>query len=544
MSVEPIKIALIAEGEHLPAWQYLMIERLVSIPEVVLSTVIFQREASPPWQWRAGLGLAGMLVWLDALLFRSIRSAQYSRSVLDLLGDVTVCMAGSQRYWRLVHDTRVDVVLDLRAGVLLPETLAWGKQGVWRYFYGKPGCHTRQVLGIVEYATGQAEFVSGVERFIAGHAGSECLYQAGNSVDQASLSRSIEPALWKMADFVPRCLIRQGSQMNPDGQGDAVTSESGYCLPGLSVFMQALSRYPAFLLRKLYQKLSGAEQQWILLVGMQRRRLPDVLQLEHFQRLVPSPDRFWADPMLVEHPDGTWLFFEEFIYAQGKGHLACMKLHEDGQHAQPVKVLERPYHLSYPFVFKWQGQYYMIPETAENHTLEIYRCETFPDQWVFDKNLMEGVDAFDATLHEQDGRWWMFVNMRQHPGESPHESLYLFYADSPLSTEWQAHPQNPVVSSAASARPAGPLVSEGGVLYRPSQHCAGWYGRGVNLNIVRQLDTHYYREDRVSCQTGVQGGQYEGMHTLSLGKGLTVMDAIQPIYKNRLREWMPEWNHA
>jgi hypothetical protein len=547
MPVEPIKIALIAEGEYLPAWQYLMLERLLGMTGITLVAVVLRGEALPGWSSRLTGYLLAALHWLDARLFRHPRQAQQPRSFLDLLGDVTVCMAGSQRYRQLVRASRVDVVVDLTNGDLLPETLAWARQGVWRHFCGKSACHTWQTLAVAEYATRQDEFLSGVERFVGGYVGAECLWQAGSSVDQVSLSRSLEPALWKMADFVPQCLTRLANHISPGCQGYAteiLLSDGGICKPGVPVLLKALTRYPVFLLRKLCQKLSGFEQQWILLLGDQRRRLPEVLELDGFRCLQPPPDRFWADPMLVEHTGETWLFFEEFLYAQGKGHLACMRLHEDGQYSPPSTILERPYHLSYPFVFQWQGQYYLIPESAENHTLELYRCETFPHQWVFEKNLMENVDAYDATLLEHDGRWWMFVNMRRHPGESPHETLYLFHADNPLSSEWQPHPQNPVIASAATARPAGPLVMEGEVLYRPSQHCAGWYGRGINLNVVVQLDMEVYREEPVMRRVCTQGGQYRGLHTLALGHGLTVLDAIRPVYRSRLGQWMAGWCDA
>ncbi len=547
MSVEPINIALIAEGEYLPAWQCLMLERLQAMPGVALVAVIFRGEPHLSCASRIQGCLLAALQWLDAALFRRPLSAQYRRSMLNLLGDVTACMVGSHRYQQLVQASSVDVVLDLGAGELLPETLGWAEQGVWRHFYGKSGCHTAQGLTVAEYAAGQDEFLSGVERFSSSQTGSKCIWQVGNSVDQVSLSRSLEPALWKMADFVPQCLARVANRASPACQGygaEASPSGNGCCRPGIPVLLKALARYPAFLWRKLCQQLSGFEWQWVLLLGNQQRSLPAFPALEVLQCLIPPPDRFWADPMLVEHAGGTWLFFEELIYAQGKGHIACMPIHTNGQCGEPFTVLERPYHLSYPFIFQWQGQYYMLPESAENHTLELYRCETFPHHWVFEKNLMEGVDAYDATLLEHAGRWWMFVNMRKHPGESPHETLYLFHADNPLSSTWQPHPQNPIVSSAASARPAGPLVTEGGVLYRPSQHCAGWYGRGINLHVVCQLDTQVYREELVSRQVCTQDGQYAGVHTLALAEGLTVMDAMRPVYKRWSRQWMPGWCHA
>ncbi len=38
-----------------------------------------------------------------------------------------------------------------------------------------------------------------------------------------------------------------------------------------------------------------------------------------------------------------------------KGHISVIRMDEQGVYSEPVKVLERPYHLSYPFVFEWEG---------------------------------------------------------------------------------------------------------------------------------------------------------------------------------------------
>lgn len=168
----------------------------------------------------------------------------------------------------------------------------------------------------------------------------------------------------------------------------------------------------------------------------------------------------------------------------------------------------------------------MIPETADNQTIELYRCEEFPHRWVFEKNLMNQVEAYDSTLLEYDGRWWLFTNMRKHVSCSSHESLYLFYADSPLSDAWIAHPHNPIETRSSHARPGGRIFLEEGKLYRPSQNCAGSYGRGLNLNQILQLDEQIYRESTISQCLPEGQSDLNGMHTLDSCPGLVVSDAL------------------
>ena len=71
-------------------------------------------------------------------------------------------------------------------------------------------------------------------------------------------------------------------------------------------------------------------------------------------------------------------------------------------------VIEKDYHLSYPFLFEWEGQCYMMPETAENRTIELYLAVEFPNRWTLDRVLMDGLYAVDATLVFHNGRYWMF----------------------------------------------------------------------------------------------------------------------------------------
>lgn len=532
MSAKLFRVALVLEGEYISSWQHLMLERLLAVGGISLVAVIF-RTPQPLSFWQCiGLGLFHGLQKVDALLFKSPASAQAAKSVLGVLGDVTMCEAGGKRFQELLAAGPVDIVVDLSGQEPLPETILWAKQGVWRHFFGRPASLSDKFVGMREYATRQDEIVSGLERIMETRAEPERLFYATTSTDPASINRGIERTLWKMADFIPQ----RFQEILHAGEDAFYRNLQGRLIhfplvptyqphpPALWIACQVLLRYPANFIRKLYLAMFRSEQ-WVLLVG-EHDDVRDAGALEHFRKLIPPPDRFWADPFVVVHAGEHYVFFEEMLYERGIGHLACIHLNQENGHSEPVKVLEQPYHLSYPFVFNYQGQYYMIPETAANHSVELYRCEEFPHRWAFEKKLMDGVEAYDATLQEHGGKWWMFVSMRTHASCSPNEALYLFHADSPLSTEWQAHPQNPVVSRASHARPGGRLFESEGRLYRPSQNCAGVYGRGLNINLVRQLDERVYREETVSSCLPDGGNDMNGLHTLGVGKGVSVADAV------------------
>ncbi len=105
--------------------------------------------------------------------------------------------------------------------------------------------------------------------------------------------------------------------------------------------------------------------------------------------LVPPRDRFWADPQIIERNGLYYVFIEELMYRDHKGRIAVLTIDKDGNASEPQTVLERPYHLSYPFLFEWEGELFMIPETSAAETIEVYRCDRFPDQWSLERVLMK-----------------------------------------------------------------------------------------------------------------------------------------------------------
>ncbi len=278
---------------------------------------------------------------------------------------------------------------------------------------------------------------------------------------------------------------------------------------------------------KVWRKLFYFEQ-WFLQIELPATAglIP---ALQRCAPLYPPVDRFWADPFIVSTPEAHYIFVEELLFSTRKGHIAVLELARDGTLGRVRKVLERPYHLSYPFLFKWDGVLYMLPESGGNRTVALYRCMEFPDRWVEDRVLLSGINAADATLVEHEGRWWMFMTQAES-GQSIHEHLYLYSADTPLGP-FLPHPANPVKSGLYGSRPAGALFSRDGVLYRPAQDCTRVYGEAVVLQRVDELTKSGFRETEVSRIAPERHPEVRRLHTMNAGEGIRVMDALRWIAK-------------
>ena len=118
--------------------------------------------------------------------------------------------------------------------------------------------------------------------------------------------------------------------------------------------------------------------QWIILIAPSTGYKS--LSWSNFKSFTPPLDRFWADPFVWFHKNKHYMFIEEVLYSTHRGRIICLTLDKEMNIQSNQIVLERPYHLSYPFLFEYEDQLYMVPETKENNGVEVYRCTHFPDQ--------------------------------------------------------------------------------------------------------------------------------------------------------------------
>jgi hypothetical protein len=249
---------------------------------------------------------------------------------------------------------------------------------------------------------------------------------------------------------------------------------------------------------------------------------------------VPPPGRFYADPFVVSSPEGTFVFLEDGPVGGGPARISVVPLRPDGTQASNVRVaLDRPSHLSYPFVFRDDGAWYMLPETAETGTVELLRARDFPWQWEPCGVLLHDIRAYDPTLVRHAGSYWLFVTTAA-PGASPSDELYLYSAPA-LMGPWRPHPLNPIVSDARRARPAGRVLRYGDSLIRPAQDASGGYGKRISLNRIDVLTHDEYRETPVGT---IEPGWLPGVvrtHTYTADGSIEALDGVR--YERR--SWSP-----
>jgi len=424
-----------------------------------------------------------------------------------------------------IREFDLDVALCFGFRILKGEALNIARHGVWSFHHGDNLVNRGGPAGFWEVMDGVPVTGSVLQILTEDLDNGRVIYRSWSpTADRFSVKANRNNLYWKSAAFVIRKLkeLADGVAIYPpENQFYRPYSNRLFRMPTNREMAPRLSRMVTKYAASKVQAALNSDQ-WALAYRFRSGPSDSNNTLYRFKNLVPPKDRFWADPFAIKSGENYYVFIEEYPYQTAKGHISVIELDRKGVVSGPRKVLERDYHLSYPFVFMWNGEYYMVPESAANKTVELYRAKTFPFVWELEKVLMTDVRAKDATLAEIDGTWWMFVSISE---QSIPDELYLFSALSPLGP-WTPHKRNPVKSDVRGSRPAGALFEWNGEVYRPAQDSSGRYGYAISINRVTQLDHEGFREEQVSSILPNWSKELLATHTISIAGDLTVVDCL------------------
>ncbi|MEK9612807.1 MAG: hypothetical protein VW080_02640 [Flavobacteriaceae bacterium] len=425
----------------------------------------------------------------------------------------------------------VDVFIRLGFRILRGEILNSSKYGIWSLHHGDNTVNRGGPAGVWEVLENWDETGVILQILSEDLDGGFILDKSTSSTDKVSFCRNRNNYYWKALSMIPRKL-NELYRLGEKDFFDRINKDKApyfyhnrlFTNPTNIIVLKAFFR---IYIHKLYSKLIRLFffEQWVLLFKLDKLNKISTCFFR-FKKILPPKDRFWADPFVIEKNEKYYIFIEELIYKENKGKICVIEMDQNGNYSSPQVVLERNYHLSYPFLFEENETLYMIPETAKNRTIELYKCIEFPTKWEFYLNIMENINAVDSTIVKKDNKYWLFCNIKENQGASICDELFLFYSDSLFNQNWTAHPNNPIVSDVKKSRPAGNIFALNNKLYRPSQNCAKRYGYGITINEITELNEKSYQENTVQSIYPNWEKDIRATHSLSNAGKLTVIDAI------------------
>ena len=239
-----------------------------------------------------------------------------------------------------------------------------------------------------------------------------------------------------------------------------------------------------------------------------------------------------ADPCLVVEDGRIFLYYEEMRLVSTKGRLRAGELHRDGTASNgSARRLGEPMirlrgHAAYPYVFKYDGGFYCVPDTGRSKRVALYQSDAPLGPWRRHSVLLDGVAARDSTVFFFGDRWWLLCTVAGDDPRSALANLHIWHASEPWGP-WAPHRLRPAKTDIRSSRPAGRPFIVDGVLYRPAQDCGPRYGARTVINRVLTLTPEEFVEEACCYLEPDPDGPYgRGLHTVAVVGGLVLVDGL------------------
>ncbi|KAL8251759.1 hypothetical protein R6Q59_035452 [Mikania micrantha] len=210
------------------------------------------------------------------------------------------------------------------------------------------------------------------------------------------------------------------------------------------------------------------------------------------------PSNFVADPFLYVQGEALYLFFETKNSLTMQGDIGVAKSIDNGASWQHLGVvLDEEWHLSYPYVFDYNGQIYMMPEGSKKGDLRLYRAVTFPVKWKLEKIILKR-PLIDSVIVQHDSKYWLFGSDHSRISTKKNGELEIWYSNTPFGP-WKQHKKNPVYNTnrKTGARNGGRPFFYNGSLYRLGQDDGETYGKRVRVFKIEVLTSYSYKEVEV-----------------------------------------------
>lgn len=230
--------------------------------------------------------------------------------------------------------------------------------------------------------------------------------------------------------------------------------------------------------------------------------------------IIPPKGFFWADPFYIKYKNKNYIFFESYSYSRKKGEIACGELKNNNIVNFKI-ILKKRYHLSYPFIFKYKNNYFMIPETFQEKKLQIFKCIKFPFKWTLYSTAFKNLSLVDTTIIKIKKNIWLFTNQMKKDTVEFNKNLYLYKINNLKFTKIVPHSKNPIISSFNGGRNAGSIFQIGNKFIRPSQiNKKNIYGYGLKLSVIEKIGLNQYKEKQLKKITPKERG-ITGIHHIS-----------------------------
>jgi len=230
---------------------------------------------------------------------------------------------------------------------------------------------------------------------------------------------------------------------------------------------------------------------------------------------------WYADPILYKKNKNIYLFMEAFEKKTQIGRIALARL-KDGVFSSPKIIIRKPYHMSYPCVFGYGDSTYMIPESSQNHSIELYKAvDDSLEKWELDKILGNCIHCVDSTIVQRNDSLYLISYVQNKSGYIT-KIFELDMIEKKLKDYKEIkHKQN-------KFRPAGKIYEQNNMIIRPVQDCRDCYGEKIRLLRINTKNNDLLGEEIGTIDTEIlHDFPIQRVHTIGMIDDIEVVDALE-----------------
>ncbi len=423
------------------------------------------------------------------------------RSLIEEIVDVRPEISKSGYFYNFLNDDierikdkNLDVIIRLGSGIIKGKMLNASKNGVFSFHHGDNQFFRGGPPGFWEVYFGKpltgfviqklTEILDGGEILFKGHVETKSNYY----LNQVSVFKNSTKYLSKVLDDL------RGNKIKFNINGD--NKAKIYKDPKFFETIKYLYNTYLKLIKRFFgEKLFNKKIRWYVSYksneGLENLKLDDFKVIDNIDK-----NRFLADPFVFKKDNKNFIFLEDFNFSKNKGIISCFEVENDkAKFLGPV--LEESFHLSFPYIFEYDNQIFMCPETHQKREIRIYICEKFPLKWRFYKTLIKNINSVDTILFEKDKLWWLITSTSNMSIKDFNE-LNIFYSETgPLTDSWKAHDLNPIVVNPNIARNGGIIINNEKIFRVSQKNGFNVYGEYFSVNEIKILNKNNFKEVNV-----------------------------------------------
>ena len=417
--------------------------------------------------------------------------------------------------YKKIKNYDLDIVIRFGFNLIGGKLLKIARHGTWsfhhgddRRFRGRPSGF-QEILHKMNYRSGMLQVLSkGIDN---GHVLARWSIKANNYEYYKPLEKLRLAGAKMLAREIKKLYYNPG-----DFYSDSRTSESNgrlYTLPSNRTFLKFLISKNINFVKSIFFKLF-IQQRWrVKLIALENpvnisdNNIVSAKALDIRYKLA-------ADPFMLD-ADSNLIILECATSDVAKGKL---KIYDFKKNIFLTDFEVSNEHVSFPLVFNDpSGDVFILPETKKSSKQLLL-------QWNREQGRLQQVKLHslpiglsDPSIIKKDGTYYLFGTLNGC-------EIHVWYSDRLLG-EWKEHVMNPQRIDPFGGKSAGNFFECGGKIYRWSQNYRQFYGEGIVLEEITELNKSSVklRQIRYICGRDVSA---DGVHHCSVHEGGVLIDTL------------------